>query len=40
MAFELAEELRIPAFIVDPVSVDELAPVARISGSPWFERSA
>ena len=38
MAFELAEELRIPAFIVDPVSVDELAPVARISGSPWFER--
>ena len=38
MAFELAEQLDIPAFIVDPVSVDELEPVARISGSPWFER--
>ena len=38
MAFELAKQLDIPAFIVDPVSVDELEPVARISGSPWFER--
>ena len=34
MAFELAKQLDIPAFIVDPVSVDELEPVARISGSP------
>jgi len=38
IAYELAEQLNIPAFIVDPVSVDELEPVARISGSPWFER--
>ena len=38
MAYELAGQLNIPAFIVDPVSVDELEPVARISGSPWFER--
>ncbi|HWR29341.1 MAG TPA: butyrate kinase [Negativicutes bacterium] len=38
IAYELAEQLKIPAFIVDPVSVDELEPVARISGSPWFER--
>lgn len=38
IAYELAQELNIPAFIVDPVSVDELQPVARVSGSPWFER--
>lgn len=38
IAYELAGQLNIPAFIVDPVSVDELEPVARISGSPWFER--
>ena len=38
IAYELAGQLNIPAFIVDPVSVDELDPVARISGSPWFER--
>lgn len=28
----------IPSFIVDPVSVDEFAPVARISGLPQIER--
>ena len=38
IAYTLGRELGIPAFIVDPVSVDELEPVARISGSPWFER--
>ncbi len=38
MALKLAEPINVPAFIVDPVSVDELEPVARISGSPWFER--
>ena len=32
MAQDLAEKLGIPAYIVDPVSVDELEPVARISG--------
>lgn len=38
MAFRLARELSIPAFIVDPVSVDELEPEARISGTPDLER--
>ena len=38
IAYELGLQLNIPAYIVDPVSVDELEPVARISGSPWFER--
>lgn len=38
LAYHLAEELHIAAFIVDPVSVDELTAVARLSGSPDFER--
>lgn len=38
MAYRLAESLSIPAFIVDPVSVDELQPVARISGFPDLAR--
>ncbi len=32
MAFNLAKDYHIPAFIVDPVSVDEMVEVARISG--------
>ena len=32
LANEIAKGLNIPAFIVDPVVVDELEPVARISG--------
>jgi butyrate kinase len=38
LADRLAKLLHIPAFIVDPVTVDELQPVARISGSPEFVR--
>lgn len=38
MAFKLASSLEIPAYIVDPVSVDELQPVARITGFPDLER--
>jgi len=38
LAYTLAQDLQIPAYIVDPVSVDELEPVARVSGSPEFER--
>lgn len=30
----IAKELRIPAYVYDPVAVDELAPVARITGMP------
>jgi butyrate kinase len=35
---EIAKELGIPAYVVDPVSVDELSPVARVSGLPQLER--
>ncbi len=38
MAKELADSLQLPSYIVDPVSVDELEPVARISGLPELER--
>ena len=38
IAYALSGQLRIPAFIVDPVSVDELEPVARISGLPDLPR--
>ncbi len=38
LAYSIAEEVNIPSFIVDPVVVDELEDVARISGHPEFER--
>ena len=38
IAFEMARPLTIPAFVVDPVVVDEMDPVARPSGMPDIER--
>jgi len=38
MAKAIAEPLGLPAFIVDPVAVDEFEPVARLSGHPLIER--
>ncbi len=38
IADSLASELGVPAFIVDPVVVDELAPVSRYSGIPEIPR--
>lgn len=38
IAKEIASQLKIPAYIVDPITVDELAPEARISGLPEIER--
>lgn len=38
IAFDLSCRLGIPGFIVDPVVVDELEPVARISGHPQIQR--
>jgi butyrate kinase len=40
LARDLAAAARAPAFVVDPVSVDELAPVARISGLPEIPRTS
>ncbi|MDR1619315.1 MAG: butyrate kinase [Clostridiales bacterium] len=34
IAYDIAARLHIPAYIYDPVSVDELSPVARITGMP------
>ena len=38
LARELGDETGVPSFIVDPVVVDELTPVARISGMPELPR--
>ncbi len=38
IAHEIGEEYHIPSFIVDPVAVDEMEPIARISGMPIIER--
>ncbi|WP_335870628.1 butyrate kinase [Bacillus sp. 2205SS5-2] len=40
LAYEIATGLNIPAFIVDPVVVDELNPIARISGFSLIERKS
>lgn len=40
IAYHLAESVQIPSYIVDPVSVDELDPVARLSGHPELPRKS
>jgi butyrate kinase len=40
IASEISTGLNIPAFIVDPVVVDELEPIARISGFPLIDRKS
>ena len=40
IAREMADELGIPAYIVDPVVVDEMDDVARISGHPELPRTS
>lgn len=40
IANEIAKELKVPAFIVDPVVVDEMEDIARISGMPEIERKS
>ena len=40
LASEIAGGLNIPSFIVDPVVVDELAPIARISGVSLINRKS
>ena len=38
IARSIADPLGIPAFIVDPVVVDEMEPIAKVSGLPEIER--
>ncbi len=40
IAREIGDMLGVPSYIVDPVVVDELAPVARYAGHPLFERTS
>lgn len=38
IAYHLAQRVNLPAYIVDPVAVDEMEPVARLSGHPELPR--
>lgn len=38
IAYSIADKLEIPAFIVDPVVVDEMEPLARFTGRPEIKR--
>ncbi|SHK70620.1 butyrate kinase [Desulforamulus aeronauticus] len=38
IAYHLAQSVNIPSYIVDPVAVDEMEPVARLSGHPELPR--
>lgn len=40
LASEIAAEMNVPSYIVDPVVVDELDDVARLSGHPDFPRTS
>lgn len=40
LAKEIGDEVGVPSFIVDPVVVDELEPVARMSGVPELPRTS
>ena len=40
IAWSIAKEAGIPAYLVDPVSVDEMQPVARVSGLKGMERES
>jgi len=40
IAYDIAKDMNIPSYIVDPIVVDELDDVARISGIPEIERSS
>jgi len=40
IAFEITKDTNVPAFIVDPVSVDEFPAIARISGLPELPRKS
>ncbi|MGF7060529.1 butyrate kinase [Brassicibacter mesophilus] len=40
IAYEIASHLNIPSYIVDPVVVDEMEDIARISGMPEIERKS
>ncbi len=40
LAKEIADEINVPSYIVDPVVVDELQDVARVSGHPLMPRTS
>lgn len=40
IGYNMAKELNIPAYITDPVTVDEMAPIAKVTGIPGVTRKS
>ncbi|MDD5833272.1 MAG: butyrate kinase [Clostridiales bacterium] len=40
ISYEIGKELRVPAYVVDPVVVDEMEPRAKLTGIPGIERKS
>nr|WP_307993101.1 butyrate kinase [uncultured Niameybacter sp.] len=40
IGYNMAKELNIPAYITDPVTVDEMAPIAKVTGIPGVVRKS
>jgi len=40
LSYKLSKKIKVPSFIVDPVTVDELEPFARITGLPQIKRKS
>ncbi|MDU6855201.1 MAG: butyrate kinase [Clostridiales bacterium] len=40
IGYNLSKELGIPSYITDPVTVDEMAPIAKVTGIPGIERKS
>jgi len=40
LAREIGDEIGVPSYIVDPVAVDEMQPIARLTGVPEIERGS
>ncbi|MBC8581614.1 butyrate kinase [Zhenhengia yiwuensis] len=40
IGYNLSKELDIPSYITDPVTVDEMAPIAKVTGIPGIERKS
>lgn len=40
IGYSIANKVRVSCYIVDPISVDEYEPIARISGHPLFKRES
>lgn len=40
LAYDFAKQIGVEAYFVDPTTVDEMEPVARVTGLPWINRKS